>query len=65
MGAPPFPAALNAQKETAIGEWISFALEAQGIPWVGAIEVILVSALAAKMVDMLIFAVPVAPDRSR
>ncbi len=35
-------------------EWIAFAQEAQGIPWVRALEVILVSALVAKIVDLLI-----------
>jgi small-conductance mechanosensitive channel len=35
-------------------EWIAFALEAQGLTWVRAIEVILVSAVAAKLVDLLI-----------
>ncbi len=34
--------------------WIAFAQEIQGLPWVRAIEVVLVSALAAKIVDVLI-----------
>jgi len=35
-------------------EWIAFAQEAEGLPWVRAIAVILVSALAAKIVDLVI-----------
>jgi small-conductance mechanosensitive channel len=35
-------------------EWITLAREAQAFPWVRALEVIAVSALAAKIVDLLI-----------
>jgi MscS family membrane protein len=35
-------------------EWIAFAQKAQGLPWVRATVVILVSVLAAKIVDLLI-----------
>jgi hypothetical protein len=35
-------------------EWIAVAQEAQGIPWVRASTVVLVSALIAKIADVLI-----------
>ncbi len=35
-------------------EWIALAQEAQALPWVRALEVIGVSALVAKIVDLLI-----------